>query len=164
MRSLLAAAFGALAGLLGLGAVETGAPSATNVVAVTARLAYTDDGEKVTGAAVTVRATGPAGAVVAPLLMTEIGDGVYGGTITLPGPGDWTVAVESAEPTATGQANVTIAAPGASSTLAPATTAAAPSTQEKTDRQAMLTAAVAVVALGFLAAWLVRRGAKRAAP
>lgn len=151
----------------GLLAVDVAPPDAKGQAVVTARLAYANDGERVSGAQVEAAATGPGGATVAPVALAAGANGVYSGTLTLPAVGEWEVTVTAAAPSATGRVVVNVADGTTTSTAASGPASSAVSTTAKAkdsssdSSSAFLTGVICILAIGGFSAWLVRRNVKR---
>jgi hypothetical protein len=86
------------------------------MVEVQVALSYADDGHPVEGAEVTASATGPGGGAAGPVTLASIGLGGYRGELPTPAAGTWTVRAESADPVASAETTVEVAASGASDT------------------------------------------------
>jgi hypothetical protein len=81
-------------------------------------LEYANDRDLAPGATVVAAARGPGGQTVGPVPLADRGRGLYEGTLTMPVAGTWNVTVSAANPTATAQADVVIAATPTTSTTA----------------------------------------------
>lgn len=96
-------------------------------VRVEVGLLYANDQDLVTDATVTVSATGPDGATVAPTPLENEEGAKYGGTLAVPAPGSWTLSFASEEPTA--EATTTVEVVAEAPTTAPeSTTSSEPAT------------------------------------
>lgn len=84
-------------------------------------LEYANDRDVAPGATVVAEARGPGGQTVGPQPLTDQGRGVYEATLTMPVAGTWTVTVRAANPSATAQADVVIAAAPTATTARPPT-------------------------------------------
>lgn len=142
------------------------------------RLTYVADGHGAPDATVTAVAEQPGAAAAAPVqLSAGAEEGLYAGTVTFPGPGDWTVRFTSVTPAATLEQPQTVTAPGPTVTRPPPTTSTTVSTAAGADEVAAVSdeddgsgfpvvpvvAVVLVLAVAGLGAWAVRaRG--RSAP
>lgn len=117
-------------------------------------IVYEGDEHLAEDATVTAVLSGPDGASVGPVQLTRTGDttSLYGATVEVPTGGDWSVTVDSEEPTATATQSVSVsessttttsAAPttdGGSTTVAPAevtTTREQVSTEEDADDEGL---------------------------
>jgi hypothetical protein len=80
-------------------------------VTARARVVFANDGHPAGEAAVTVTATGPAGAQAGPTTLNRVDAGEYEADVALPVAGDWSLQFNSTNPTATGSATATVAAP-----------------------------------------------------
>jgi hypothetical protein len=88
-------------------------------VRVRVLLEYANDRDVAPGATVVATATGPDGATVGPVPLTDRGQGRYDTEVTLPVAGSWTVTVTATNPTASASAGIS---------LEPATTSLVPGT------------------------------------
>lgn len=93
-------------GTLGIEALPGSEPLTAKVRAL---LEFVNDGHPVPGAVVSASAVGPSGSTIAPVPLSDSGDGLYEGTLTMPVAGQWTVTVTAVEPAATTSATVDVA-------------------------------------------------------
>lgn len=91
---------------------------------------YANDDDLATEANIMVTATGPSGEVVGPINLPVIEDARYGTTITVPGPGAWTLAFTSENPVASTAAAVEVTPEGPPDTTTPTSDAPATSDPE----------------------------------
>lgn len=142
------------------------------------RLTYVADGHGAPDATVTAVAEQPGAAAATPVqLSAGAEEGLYAGTVTFPGPGDWTVRFTSVTPAATLEQPQAVTAPGPTATRPPPTTSTTVSTAAGADEVAAVSdeddgsgfpvvpvvAVVLVLAVAGLGAWAVR-ARRRSAP
>lgn len=142
------------------------------------RLTYVADGHGAPDATVTAVAEQPGAAAATPVqLSAGAEEGLYAGTVTFPGPGDWTVRFTSVTPAATLEQPQAVTAPGPTVTRPPPTTSTTVSTAAGADEVAAVSdeddgsgfpvvpvvAVVLVLAAAGLGAWAVR-ARRRSAP
>jgi hypothetical protein len=89
--------------------VEAAHPTGTGVHFIV-RLTYENDGDAVTGAAVTATPVSPSGESLDPVTLAPAADGTYQAPVDMPDPGEWTVRIASDEPAATLEETVEISA------------------------------------------------------
>lgn len=94
-------------GTLGIEATPGPAPLTAHVRVL---LEYSNDREVAPGASVVARAAGPDGHSVGDTPLTDVGNGVYDGTLTMPAAGSWKVTVTATNPSATADATVAVVA------------------------------------------------------
>jgi hypothetical protein len=82
-------------------------------VTARARVVFANDGHPAGEAAVTVTAAGPGGTQAGPTTLNRVDAGEYEADLALPAAGDWSLQFSSTNPTATGSATATVAAPAA---------------------------------------------------
>jgi len=91
-------------------------------------LLYANDDDLATEATVTVTATGPEGRTVGPLDVPVLEDARYATTVTVPGAGDWALAVSSTGPTASATATVEVTPESGTTATVLGTTDGSPTT------------------------------------
>ena len=138
--------------------VEAAHPTSTGVHFIVT-LTYQNDGDAVSGAAVTATPISPSGESLDPVTLVPAADGTYQAPVDMPDPGEWTVRFASDEPPATLEQTVevsdtsTTGADGGSAGFAPADdgtggSAAADDDSGSDSLPILLIVAAAVVAIG----------------